>query len=88
VYLDAAHDYHSVKKDLEALDRKIKYGGFIQFNDYCLGSSFSAPYGVIKAVNSFVNTGMHKVKFFCLGLEPLYVGYPDIVVQICNRGKK
>jgi len=82
VYLDAAHDYHSVKKDIDALKSKIKHHGFIQFNDYCTGPELSLPFGVIKAVNSFVNSGRHKIKYFCLNRELLHVGTPDIVVQI------
>jgi hypothetical protein len=82
VYLDAAHDYHSVKKDIEALKVKVKNGGFIQFNDYCVGPALGLPYGVINAVNSFVNTGKCKVKYFCINLEPYLVTAPDIVVQL------
>jgi hypothetical protein len=82
VYLDAAHDYQSVRKDIDALKTKVKDGGYIQFNDYCVGPAFGYPYGVINAVNSFVNSGAHKVKYFCLSTNPLYVGFPDIVVQI------
>jgi len=78
VYVDAGHDYQSVKKDIDVLKNKVKNGGFIQFNDYCNPTA----YGVINAVNSFINSGRHKVKFFCLCLDPLYIGFPDIVVQI------
>lgn len=34
VYLDAAHDYMSVSRDVEELKRVVKAGGVIQFNDY------------------------------------------------------
>ena len=85
VYLDAEHHYHSVKRDIETLKNKMKNGGFIQFNDYFLGHPFAPPCGVINAVNSFVNSGKHKVKYFCLSLDPLYIGNPDIVVQIHKR---
>jgi len=81
-YVDAGHDYQSVKKDIEALTHKIKNGGFIQFNDYCIGGVCTLPYGVINAVNSFVNSGAHKVKYFCLNREPYLIGTLDIVVQL------
>jgi len=82
VYLDAAHDYQSVQKDIQALKNKVKNGGFIQFNDYCLATASGSLNGVINAVNLFINSGMHKVKFFCLSTDPLYIGYPDIVIQL------
>ncbi|MDR2560514.1 MAG: class I SAM-dependent methyltransferase [Holophagales bacterium] len=82
VYLDAGHDYKSVMKDIDVLKCKVKNCGFIQFNDYCIGPAFSTPYGVINAVNSFVNSGHHKIKYFCLNTEPQHIGFPDIVVQI------
>jgi hypothetical protein len=82
VYLDAAHDYNSVKKDIDALKSKVKDGGYIQFNDYCIGPALSIPYGVINAVNEFVNSGLCKIKYFCLNNEPKYIGFPDIVVQL------
>jgi hypothetical protein len=79
VYLDAAHDYHSVKKDIELIGNKVKNGGFIQFNDYCNGFLYSGIiYGVIAAVNHFINSGPHKVTHYCL--SPY--GHHDIVVQV------
>ena len=51
-HLDAAHDYESVKKDIDALHLKVKDGAYIQFNDYVLYSVFeSVHYGVVPAVN-------------------------------------
>ncbi len=49
-YVDAAHDYESVKKDLTAWWPKIKIGGEIGGDDY----SPEWP-GVIQAVDSFFN---------------------------------
>jgi len=84
-YLDAAHDYHSVRKDLKVLIEKVKNGGFIQFNDYCPGAPRTGEvYGVIAAVNRFINSGQHKVKYFCLST----LGNHDIVVQICKTAKQ
>ena len=46
VYLDASHDYESVKADLKAWISKVKYGGILCGDDYIRGWD-----GVIKAVN-------------------------------------
>lgn len=79
VYLDAAHDYDSVVKDIEILKDKVKDGGFIQFNDYIhFSSSEGTEYGVVKAVDDFVISGNHEIRYLCL--HPL--GYADIVVKI------
>ena len=80
-YLDAAHDYTSVSRDLDVLKKKMRNGGYIQFNDYCNGPVLASyAYGVIAAVNSFVNAGIHSVKYFCLS----HGGHFDIIVQIRN----
>ena len=52
IYLDAAHDIESVKKDVECCKRKIKKDGWLVFNDYVRGDFLEArSYGVIPAVN-------------------------------------
>jgi len=84
VYVDAGHDYQSIKKDIDALSSKVKNGCFIQFNDYCIGGPFTQPYGIIRAVNSFVNSGTHLVKYFCLNREQYLIGTFDIVIQLQN----
>lgn len=57
IYIDASHDYASVIQDLEASRPKIKNGGFICGHDY--NQNFNVgrkqEYGVIKAVDEFVN---------------------------------
>ncbi|MDR1320080.1 MAG: class I SAM-dependent methyltransferase [Gracilibacteraceae bacterium] len=79
VYLDAAHDFYSVKKDISVLINKVKDGGYIQFNDYCCGPLLAAwGYGVLANVNTFINNGSHKVKYFCL--SP--IGHYDIVTEV------
>jgi hypothetical protein len=78
IYVDAAHDYDSVMKDINVLKSKIKPGGYVQFNDYTPGdNAIMTHYGVISAVNQFINNGNHQVKFFCLNES----GFHDIVVQ-------
>lgn len=54
-YLDAAHDYASVKADLEALAPKVRPGGLIAGHDYVRWASATDRYGVVEAVNGFVN---------------------------------
>jgi predicted O-methyltransferase YrrM len=65
IYIDAAHDYDSVKKDAEVAVRKIKRDGILVFNDYILWpGQLAKPYGVIQAVNDLVvNHGWHVAGF-------------------------
>lgn len=80
-YVDAGHDYDSVSKDIAVLEKKIKKGGLIQFNDY--GPYFisaNSTCGVYPAVNEFINKGRHKVKYFSLNPISLH----DIVVEVCK----
>ena len=54
IYIDAAHDYDSVKKDIQAAKGKIKDGGLLIFNDYKMCDHLSKlfhHYGVCAAVN-------------------------------------
>ena len=53
VYIDAAHDYLSVKKDLEIAFLKVKKGGIIAGHDYLRWGSRGIRFGVLEAVNSF-----------------------------------
>lgn len=56
IYIDASHDYESVKKDLELSKLKIKKNGFICGHDYNRNYNITKKneYGVIEAVNEFV----------------------------------
>ena len=54
VFIDAAHDYESVRSDLYAWFPKVKKGGTIA------GHDFSWP-GVVKAVNEFITTSCHTL---------------------------
>lgn len=74
IYLDAAHDYASVEKDIKQIVKKIKYGGIIQFNDY----TFQENYGVVPAVNKMVKETGAKVLYYCLAPN----GYADLAVQM------
>ena len=49
VYIDAEHDYHSVKQDLSVWFPKVKIGGFLAGHDY---NKQQFP-GLVKAVWDF-----------------------------------
>lgn len=54
IYIDAAHDYNSVKKDLEISGQKIKEDGYIVMNDYIMYDHLAmSKYGVVEATNEF-----------------------------------
>lgn len=74
VYVDAAHDYESVKKDIQVLKRVVKNKGIIQFNDY-IHIDWS---GVIPAVHELVKDTDSKVLYYCLSRD----GADDIVIQL------
>lgn len=52
VYIDAAHDYQNVKKDITAWYPKVHPGGIVCGDDYYLTRHGNE--GVIRAVNEFV----------------------------------
>jgi len=67
IYIDAGHDYESVKRDGEVSTRKLKRGGVIVFNDYVLYDPFGeGAYGVVQAVNELVTFGGWRVVGFAL----------------------
>ncbi|RKI87619.1 class I SAM-dependent methyltransferase [Parablautia intestinalis] len=74
VYLDAAHDYNSVSKDINILKQKVKEGGMIQFNDY----NYRDWYGVVPAVNELIRDTGSEVLFYCLSID----NTNDIVVKL------
>jgi hypothetical protein len=79
VYLDAAHDYDSVRNDVMVLLNKIKNGGYIQFNDFTFYNTHSLiEYGVVQVVSEFLKNNKHQARAFCLQ----YNGFYDILIQI------
>ena len=54
VYLDGAHDYANVKRDLACCKRVVKPGGLIAGHDYLRWVGPTARYGVVEAVNEFM----------------------------------
>jgi hypothetical protein len=55
VYIDAAHDYESVRRDIEAWAGRVRPGGILSGHDYWDGPHpyDGAIYGVRRAVNEF-----------------------------------
>jgi len=53
IYIDAAHDYRSVKNDLNIAFHKVKHGGIIAGHDYHRWGRFGKRLGVLEAVNEF-----------------------------------
>jgi hypothetical protein len=83
IYIDAGHDYASVKSDLQAWGPKLKSGGLFAGHDYLDGKTRSSPctgatleqvktfdYGVRTAVNEFVKAnGNHQISLTLDGYE-------------------
>lgn len=62
IYIDGAHNYVSVVKDLGEACRIVKPGGYIICNDYMTWSTSEGyPYGVLPAVNECVNNRKWRV---------------------------
>jgi hypothetical protein len=60
VYIDAAHEYESVKADISAWLPKLKSGAILGGHDY-LGTTED---GVTRAVNEFIGIGFNNIKIF------------------------
>jgi len=65
IYVDAGHDYESVRKDADLSKLKIKREGILIFNDYIRYSHYDdSYYGIIPVVNDLVvNQGFEVVGF-------------------------
>ncbi len=63
VYVDGAHDYAGVKQDLANCMRIVKPGGLIAGHDYVRWASPTDRYGVVEAVNEFVNRTRSRFLF-------------------------
>ena len=53
VYIDASHDYDSVKADLELVRSKMEPRGLIAGHDYVKWAGHCKRFGVVEAVNEF-----------------------------------
>jgi hypothetical protein len=83
IYVDAGHDYESVKRDADLSKEKIKLQGILIFNDYIRYSHLDdSYYGIIPVVNELVvNQG-----FGVLGFALQSGMYCDIAIR--RRAKK
>jgi hypothetical protein len=71
VYLDAAHDFDSVVRDLNAVRPKLRPGGIVAGHDWVRWGRFGYRGGVVEAVTSFCVTN----DFELIGLT-FETGYP------------
>lgn len=83
IYVDAGHDYESVKGDANLAKQKIKPEGILVFNDYIKYSHYDdCYYGVIPVVNDLVVNQGFEVVGFALQADM----YCDIAIR--RRTKK
>ena len=67
VFIDAAHDYDSVKEDIEYWSTKVRKGGIVSGHDYNNGLH-GQPRGVKRAVNEWVRKN---------NIQPLFIFKKD-----------
>jgi Methyltransferase domain len=78
IYVDAGHDYESVKRDANLSKHKLKPEGILIFNDYIRYSHYDdSYYGVIPVVNDLVVNQEFKVVGFALQADM----YCDIAIR-------
>ena len=54
IYIDAAHDYQSVMRDLAVANRKLKPSGYIVLNDYTIVDPLLLQhYDIVRAAHEF-----------------------------------
>lgn len=81
VYVDAAHDYDSVKADTEIAVDMVADDGILVFNDYTLlDKDFRTPYGVVPVVNDLIVNRGWRVIGYALNLWM----YCDIALRRSN----
>jgi Methyltransferase domain len=78
IYIDAGHDYPSVKKDANQSKEKIKREGILIFNDHIKYSHYDdSYYGIIPVVNDLVVNQGFEVLGFALQADM----YCDIAIR-------
>jgi hypothetical protein len=78
IYIDASHDYPSVKRDALAAADKVRREGMLIFNDYTYmcPNSFR-KYGVIEAVNELCLEQDWELVYLCLQGR----GFYDVAIR-------
>ena len=70
IYIDAAHDYQSVMRDLAVANRKLKPSGYIVLNDYTIVDPLLLQhYDIVRAAHEFCLQEDWEIAF--LALHPL-----------------
>lgn len=78
IYIDAGHDYESVKRDADLSKQKIQPEGILVFNDYIKYSHYDNSYfGIIPVVNELVVNQGFEVLGFALQADM----YCDIAIR-------
>lgn len=69
IYIDAGHDYASVKKDLAQAIKKVKPDGYLVMNDYIMFDHLArTEYGVVQATNELCIE--HNWEFLYFAFHP------------------
>ena len=78
IYIDAGHEYESVKRDTEIARKKVKKGGFIVFNDFTNWSLLEfMPYGIPRNVFELASEGNFTFTHFAFN----DTGYHDVALR-------
>lgn len=78
IYIDGDHSYAGVKRDIAAALPKVKPGGLLVFNDYCVWSVTSMRQcGVAQAVNELMIERGWRFVYFAFQTS----GYFDVAVR-------
>ena len=80
IYIDAGHDYESVKNDAMAACNKIKPNGFLVFNDYIRYDHLAnMPYGVVHVVNELCCKSNYEMLYLAM--------HPEMFCDVALRQK-
>jgi methyltransferase family protein len=75
IYLDANHTWEGVLKDVNQAQRKVKFDGFLVFNDYTMWDYLAMmPYGVVQNVNDLCREAGFEMTHFAFSSW----GYHDV----------
>jgi predicted O-methyltransferase YrrM len=70
VYIDAAHDYESVRDDIREWTKKVRLNGIVAGHDYMELKRKDITLGIIKAVNEYVADYNYKLMLTGGGENP------------------